>query len=334
MTHPSDSAAWLAALQETQRLTAASHQHFQQTLADAHAAYLRLAESTLQGLAGRSYSAPVSAAAAPSAYVAPAPVPVAAPVARAPAPASVFAPAAPRIASAALAPNAPQPQRAPIPSIKPAAVAAAMGPEQLSALLLEVVAEKTGYPVAMLQLDMDLEGDLGVDSIKRVEILAGVDERAPQLPKADRARLSALHTLREIGDYLLSQSAPAATAPIVAAIIPTVSTKAAELVRPGLDRAGLSALLLNVVAEKTGYPESMLQLDMDLEGDLGVDSIKRVEILASVDERAPELPKVDRARLSALHTLGEIVDYLLSSSATAPSAQGEVEPKKKILASH
>ena len=73
----------------------------------------------------------------------------------------------------------------------------------LEPLLLSIVAEKTGYPVDMLNLDMDLEGDLGVDSIKRVEILAAVDERAPQLPKVDRARLSALHTLREIVDYLV-----------------------------------------------------------------------------------------------------------------------------------
>jgi NAD(P)-dependent dehydrogenase (short-subunit alcohol dehydrogenase family)/acyl carrier protein len=79
----------------------------------------------------------------------------------------------------------------------------------------------------------------------------------------------------------------------------------------------LEPLLLAIVAEKTGYPVDMLQLDMDLEGDLGIDSIKRVEILAAVDERAPHLPKVDRARLSALHTLREIVDYLNVGAASA-----------------
>ena len=39
-------------------------------------------------------------------------------------------------------------------------------------VLLEIVADKTGYPTDMLETDMDLEADLGIDSIKRVEILA------------------------------------------------------------------------------------------------------------------------------------------------------------------
>jgi hypothetical protein len=69
----------------------------------------------------------------------------------------------------------------------------------------------------------------------------------------------------------------------------------------------LTALMLQIVAEKTGYPVDMLDLGMDLEGDLGIDSIKRVEILAAVDDRAPGLPKFDRSAMSALHTVGEIV---------------------------
>ncbi len=68
--------------------------------------------------------------------------------------------------------------------------------------------------------------------------------------------------------------------------------------------------MLAVVAEKTGYPADMLNLGMDLEGDLGIDSIKRVEILSAVQEQAPGLPKVDMAHMAALRTLGAIVDYM------------------------
>ena len=49
------------------------------------------------------------------------------------------------------------------------------------------------------------------------------------------------------------------------------------VVAMGLD---LAALILAVVADKTGYPAEMINLDMDLEADLGIDSIKRVEILS------------------------------------------------------
>ena len=34
----------------------------------------------------------------------------------------------------------------------------------------------TGYPVEMLELDMTLDNDLGIDSIKRVEILSALQK--------------------------------------------------------------------------------------------------------------------------------------------------------------
>ena len=48
----------------------------------------------------------------------------------------------------------------------------------------------------------------------------------------------------------------------------------------GLDRESVTARLLDIVCKRTGYPAEMLGLDMDLEADLGIDSIKRVEFLA------------------------------------------------------
>ena len=51
--------------------------------------------------------------------------------------------------------------------------------------MLEVVAEKTGYPVDMLELEMNLDGDLGIDSIKRVEILSAMQENFDALDRID-----------------------------------------------------------------------------------------------------------------------------------------------------
>ena len=65
---------------------------------------------------------------------------------------------------------------------------------------------------------------------------------------------------------------------------------------------------------------------MNLEGDLGIDSIKRVEILSAVQEQAPELPEVDTATMAKLQTLGEIADYmqgLLGSPTSQQDAASE-----------
>jgi hypothetical protein len=40
--------------------------------------------------------------------------------------------------------------------------------------------------------------------------------------------------------------------------------------------------ILAIVAEKTGYPPDMLDLDLDLEADLGVDTVKQAETFAAI----------------------------------------------------
>ena len=62
----------------------------------------------------------------------------------------------------------------------------------------------------------------------------------------------------------------------------------------------MRALLLDVVADKTGYPAEILRPEMSLEADLGIDSIKRVEILGAVRDAAPGLPDVDASEMAAL----------------------------------
>ncbi|MGB7445286.1 MAG: beta-ketoacyl synthase N-terminal-like domain-containing protein, partial [Coleofasciculaceae cyanobacterium] len=69
----------------------------------------------------------------------------------------------------------------PAPVASPAAIEIDF--DQLCQTLLEVVSDKTGYPAEMLEMDMDMEADLGIDSIKRVEILGALQEQYPQLPK-------------------------------------------------------------------------------------------------------------------------------------------------------
>jgi acyl carrier protein len=77
-------------------------------------------------------------------------------------------------------------------------------------------------------------------------------------------------------------------------------------------------VLLAVVAEKTGYPAEMLGLDMALDADLGIDSIKRVEILSALQEKLPNAPTVKPEHLGTLHTLRDIVSFLMPAPASAP----------------
>ena len=162
---------------------------------------------------------------------------------------------------------------------------------------------------------MDMEADLGIDSIKRVEILGAMQTRFPELPKVDTAVLSELRTLGQIVDHMVA-SAPVAqnSAPISE---PAEKSAAAgpglAPANPGIDVETVKQALQEIVSEKTGYPTEMLDPGMDMEADLGIDSIKRVEILGALQTRFPELPKVDTAALSELRTLNQITVYLTSA---------------------
>ncbi len=79
--------------------------------------------------------------------------------------------------------------------------------------------------------------------------------------------------------------------------------------------------MLAVVGELTGYPVEMLGLDMDIEAELGIDSIKRVEILSALEEKIPGLPAVSPEIMGTLKTLGQISEYLSGSSSPEPSRE-------------
>jgi len=162
--------------------------------------------------------------------------------------------------------------------------------------LLLVVADKTGYPLEVLHADMDMEADLGIDSIKRVEILSAIRERVPGLPEVEPSLLGAARTLGEVAALFFA---------------PTTGEGPPE--DPG---NGLENELLAVVADKTGYPLEVLHAEMDMEADLGIDSIKRVEILSAIRDRVPGLPEVDPALLSAARSLGDVAELLAPGGGT------------------
>jgi len=183
--------------------------------------------------------------------------------------------------------------------------------------LMEVVAEKTGYPPEMLELGMDMEADLGIDSIKRVEIFAALTSQYPEMSGINPNDLTELRTLGEIVDYVSVQTGGTATIATPSPTPQPVATSAPITTIPstttnGAVNANMEKALMEVVAEKTGYPPEMLELSMDMEADLGIDSIKRVEIFAALTSQYPEMSGINPNDLTELRTLGEIVDYVSS----------------------
>ncbi|MGM0601092.1 MAG: SDR family NAD(P)-dependent oxidoreductase, partial [Candidatus Rifleibacteriota bacterium] len=187
---------------------------------------------------------------------------------------------------------------------------AAVESSKISETLLAIVSEKTGYPADMLNLEMDMEADLGIDSIKRVEIMSAIQEKLPDAPVVQPDQLGKLRTLSQIIEHL-NQASP--SSPSTAGESPAQSTSSDEL----------TPVLMEIVSEKTGYPADMLNPEMDMEADLGIDSIKRVEIMSAIQEKLPDAPVVQPDQLGKLRTLNQIIEHLSQASTSGATATEE-----------
>ena len=179
-------------------------------------------------------------------------------------------------------------------------------------VLLEVVADKTGYPIDMLKLEMNLDTDLGIDSIKRVEILSAFQERRPDTVAINPENLASLQTLQQIVDQMHDDPETGLTSTPSNSPLVSISNTSGE-------KVNFTKTLLDVVADKTGYPVDMLNLEMNLDTDLGIDSIKRVEILSAFQEKTPDAPSINPDDLATFQTLQQIVNFINQENSSPES---------------
>ncbi len=203
--------------------------------------------------------------------------------------------------------------------------------------VLALVAEKTGYPVDMLDLDLDLEADLGVDTVKQAEVFASIRE-AYNIPRDENRKLRDYPTLAHVirfvyGKRLDLAAAPAAAREEVRLTTPTTAV-AVEKPVPTLTSAqvvtgdSVKERILALVVEKTGYPKDMLDLDLDLEADLGVDTVKQAELFAAVRE-IYNIPRDENRKLRDYPTLAHVIRFVYEKRpdlAAAPAVAEDVKP--------
>lgn len=93
------------------------------------------------------------------------------------------------------------PNAVPPAQVRPSSDAPAeVGQHAVMKRLLEIISDRTGYPVDYLDPDLDLSADLGVDSIKKVEIL-GTFYRASGLSwQRDSTAMLGVEKIRTIRD--------------------------------------------------------------------------------------------------------------------------------------
>ncbi len=228
-----------------------------------------------------------------------------------------------------------KPKNAVIPALASTPSAMVVTPDDVKERILALVAEKTGYPADMLDLDLDLEADLGVDTVKQAEVFAAVRETYG-IQRDETIKLRDFPTLAHMIGFvrdrrtdlkvqapaLAMDSKPAPMSIPSGAQIQVSAPKSAKIVAPIATPVSLAAPISNegtgdpvrervlgLVVDKTGYPRDMLDLDLDLEADLGVDTVKQAEMFAAIRE-IYSIPREDSRKLRDYPTLAHVIRFV------------------------
>jgi acyl transferase domain-containing protein/acyl carrier protein/NAD(P)-dependent dehydrogenase (short-subunit alcohol dehydrogenase family) len=189
-------------------------------------------------------------------------------------------------------------------------------PNSVRDRVLRVVSEKTGYPVDMLDVDLDLEADLGIDTVKQAEVFAAIRE-SYGIARDENRKLRDYPTLAHVIGFVLEQLSATGTVPTQETTEPACrpgpqggleqqQASSAQQASPAED---VKARVLSLVVEKTGYPEEMLDLDLDLEADLGIDTVKQAELFAAIRE-IYAIPRDENRKLRDYPTLAHVIRFV------------------------
>jgi acyl transferase domain-containing protein/NAD(P)-dependent dehydrogenase (short-subunit alcohol dehydrogenase family) len=222
---------------------------------------------------------------------------------------------------------------------------------ELEAFVRDFIVEHTGYPPEMIELDWDLEADLGVDSIKQAQLFGELKELFEVEP--EKLKAGKVRTIRQIVELLatsggksewldlgdasrhLSHAEPAGIAasndsgerrapPIEGH---ASNTKEALPYRQSAQqRTHIAEFMIDFVIEHTGYPREIVDLDADFEADLGLDSIKLAQLIGELRSNFDFPATIDRSVVAKCRTLTSILDLFPLSDDAYRASENEVVP--------
>ena len=159
--------------------------------------------------------------------------------------------------------------------------------------VVNVISSETGYPKEMLDIDADLEADLGIDSVKLGEILS-------RLAAESGIELSDDQQIHTIGDIIKGYKGQNNNE--------SVKEEEETNRKENNDNKDIQARIIEIISDETGYPKEVLDTDADLEADLGIDSVKLGEILSRLAAESG----IELSDDQQIHTIHDILKQCVS----------------------
>ena len=154
-------------------------------------------------------------------------------------------------------------------------------------------------------------------------------------------REQAQNLLQKLQEKLGTVTVASAAAPAVAPVAenkpevkpepkPEIKPEPKAEVKP-LDEATVTKEVVTLISQKTGYPEDMLELDVDMEAELGIDTVKQAEMFVLLQEKYGITSNTGLA-LKDYPTIRHCVNYIMSNTSkenNLPKQEKETSSSKE-----
>lgn len=189
-------------------------------------------------------------------------------------------------------------------------------PQDIQKRVVAMISAQTGYPTDMLDPKLDMEGDLGIDTVKQAELFALLREEF-SLPFDEELQIADYPTIEAVVKFVAVKTSGSQPIPEQAATSQPSMPQEPE---------GLRERIVAIVSEQTGYPTDMLDPELQMEADLGIDTVKQAELFALLREEF-SLPFDEELQIADYPTINAVIGFVASKTSSTtekhPSPSGE-----------
>ena len=193
--------------------------------------------------------------------------------------------------------------------------------------------EEPKLEVVLHRLRVADQGPAATVSQEPEEIAVPLGAPVDQPPEAAALPAAAPAQPAEPAPAVAAPAAAAAKEPAAEPAVMAEPAAAGPVGAPGGDE--VAGRVLGIVAEQTGYPEDLLDMDLDLEADLGIDTVKQAEVFATIRE-AYEIERDDSLKLRDYPTINHVVGFVreragIGEARRLPRSRPRRRPRRRTL---
>ncbi len=204
--------------------------------------------------------------------------------------------------------------------------------------IIKIISDKTGYSGEMLDPDLDMEADLGIDTVKQAELFGMIREHYG-IPRKEGLSLKDYPTIRHCVRFVMENAGGGVKTDfsvdtgmrgsidtkggIAEVVEDKVSDKVEDKGRVGeLNEKDVLETIIKIISDKTGYSREMLDPDLDMEADLGIDTVKQAELFGMIREHYG-IPRKEGLSLKDYPTIRHCVRFVMENAGKTKTTENE-----------